>query len=448
MTACDLLITRARVLTCNSAGEAFPEGWVAVRGGRILALGGPGEPAPRDAAARIDAAGRILMPGLVNAHTHLPMTLFRGLADDLPLERWLNDYIFPAERMMLDPETVQAGALLALAELALSGTTTCGEGYFHADAVAEAVLASGLRAVIGQGVIDHPAPGVPDPAGNLAAARAFCDRWRGRSPRIHPSVFCHAPYTCSAKTLAGAKRLCAERDLLFQIHAAESRLEREQSLQRHEVTPIAFLERAGVLDERTLLHHAVWVDEADLALIARSGCAVSHNPESNLKLASGIAPLPEMLARGIPVGLGTDGSASNNDLDLFGAMDLAAKIHKAARLDPTAVSAAQALDLATRGGARALGLASDIGSIEPGKLADLVLLETRSPHMTPLHDPVSAVVYAARGADVHTVWVGGRRIVEGGRLLSFDAAAAMARVEEAACRLRRRLPPLGRSRRS
>ncbi|MEJ5360167.1 MAG: amidohydrolase [Desulfobacterales bacterium] len=447
MTACDLLITRARVLTCDAAGQVIPEGWVAVQGGRILALGGTAETAPADTAERLDAAGRILLPGLVNAHTHLPMTLFRGLADDLPLERWLHDFIFPAERLIIDPETVYAGALLGCAELALSGTTSCCDGYFFADAVAEAVLASGLRAVIGQGVIDHPAPGVPDPAGNLAAAEAFCDRWQGRSPRIHPSVFCHAPYSCSAETLSGAKRLCRERGLLFQVHAAETRRERQESLERHGLTPIAFLDRAGVLDGKTLLHHAVWVDEADLTVIAGSGSAVSHNPESNLKLASGIAPLPEMLARGIPVGLGTDGSASNNDLDLFGAMDLAAKIHKAARLDPTAVSAAQALALATRGGARALGLAAEIGSIEPGKLADLVLLETRLPHLTPLHDPVSAVVYAARGADVHTVLVGGRRIVEGGRLLSFDLAAAMARVEETAGRIRRRLP-LRRSRRS
>ena len=441
MTTCDLLIEGAWVLTCNPAMEVIPAGWVAVKAGRVLALGRPGEERPREAAERIDAAGAILLPGLVNAHTHLPMTLFRGLADDLPLERWLNDFIFPAERLILDPETVHAAALLALAELALSGTTTCCDGYFHADAVAEAVLASGLRAVVGQGVIDGPAPGVPDPSQNLAAAEAFCDRWEGRSPRVRPSVFCHAPYTCSEKTLAGAKRLCAARGLLFQTHAAETRREREECLARHGLTPIGLLERAGVLDEGSLLHHAVWADGGDLEILARRGSAVSHNPESNLKLAAGIAPLPEMLSRRIPVGLGTDGSASNNDLDLFGAMDLAAKVHKAARLDPTAVSAAEILRLATRQGARAIGMEAEIGAIEPGKQADLVLLETRAPHLTPLHDPVSAVVYAARGADVRTVIVGGRRVVENGRVLSFDPAPAVARVEEAAARLRRLLAP-------
>ncbi len=439
MTACDLLIESAWVLTCNPAMEVIPGGWVAVRGGRIQALGRPGEERPGEAAERIDAAGRILLPGLVNAHTHLPMTLFRGLADDLPLERWLNEFIFPAERLLLDPETVHAAALLALAELALSGTTTCCDGYFHADAVAEAVLASGLRAVVGQGVIDAPAPGVPDPSRNLDAAESFCDRWEGRSPRLRPSIFCHAPYTCSERTLAAAKRLCAERGLLFQTHAAETRREREACLASHGLSPIGLLERAGVLDERSLLHHAVWVDEGDLDTLARRGAAVSHNPESNLKLASGIAPLPAMISRGIPVGLGTDGSASNNDLDLFGAMDLAAKIHKAAQLDPEAVSAAEILRLATRQGARAIGLETEVGSIEPGKQADLVLLETRAPHLTPLHDPVSAVVYAARGSDVRTVIVAGRRIVEAGRIVSFDPAPAAARVEEAAARLRRLL---------
>jgi 5-methylthioadenosine/S-adenosylhomocysteine deaminase len=369
------------------------------------------------------------MPGLVNTHTHLPMTLFRGLADDLPLDVWLNDHIFPAERATITPASVRWATLLACAEAALSGTTTCCDGYFHEEAVAAAVEEFGLRAVLGQGVIDFPAPGVPDPAENLRAARAFAAAWRSRSGIVIPSVFCHSPTTCSAETLIGAKRLCDEMGLLFQIHAAETRRERDEVQATRGLSPIGWLDRIGLLDARTLLVHCVWVDAADIALIAARGAKVSHNPESNLKLGSGIAPVAAMLAAGVCVGLGTDGAASNNDLDLLGAMSLAAKLHKVERMDPAAVPAEAAIRMATIEGARALGLEQQIGSLETGKQADLILIDTRRPHLTPLHQPASAVVYAAGPADVDTVLVAGRVLVRAGRLLAVDLEEVMDRVE-------------------
>jgi 5-methylthioadenosine/S-adenosylhomocysteine deaminase len=437
----DLLIHNGTILTCNPAFEIIAGGWVGVRGGTIAAIGQAGSlplPTARDL---IDARGGIVMPGLVNTHTHLPMTLFRGLADDLPLMAWLNEHIFPAEQAVITPESVRWGTLLACAEMALSGTTTCCDGYFHEQAAAEAVQHVGLRAVLGQGVIDFPAPGVLDPAENIRAAREFAGAWIGRTATITPSVFCHSPTTCSEQTLVAAKQLCRELGLLFQVHAAETRWERDHVQAARGLSPIGWLDRIGVLDPHTLLVHCVWVDAADIALIAERGATVSHNPESNLKLGAGIAPVAAMLAAGIPVGLGTDGCASNNDLDLLAAMDLAAKLHKVDRMDPTVISAERAIRMATSEGARALGLERKIGSLEPGKQADLIVIDTRQPHLTPMHHPASAVVYAAGGADVETVLVAGRALVRNRRLLTVDLEEAMARVESIAARCRRASSP-------
>jgi 5-methylthioadenosine/S-adenosylhomocysteine deaminase len=421
----DTLIHNAILVTCNPAFDILSGGWIGVSGGRIQALGAqarPGLPAARQA---IDAQGGIVMPGLVNTHTHLPMTLFRGLADDLPLATWLEDRIFPAERAAIRPESVRAGTLLACMESALSGTTTCCDGYFHAAVVAETVDHVGLRAVLAQGLIDHPAPGVPDPGQNLSVARQFCRDWLGRSEKIRPSVFCHSPVTCSKDTLVNAKRLCDEFGLLFQIHVAETRGENEHIRSAQGVSPIAYLDRLGVLDERTLLAHCVWVDDADIAVIARRGARVSHNPESNMKLASGVAPVVQMLSAGITVGLGTDGCASNNDLDLFGAMDMTAKLHKVRRLDPTVLPAEAVIRMATIDGARALGLEREIGSLEAGKQADIIILNTRAPHLTPMHHPASAIVYAAKGSDVQTVMLAGRLLVVDRTVPSLDVEAIM-----------------------
>jgi 5-methylthioadenosine/S-adenosylhomocysteine deaminase len=286
--------------------------------------------------------------------------------------------------------------------------------------------------VLAQGVIDHPAPGVPDPRRNLDCARRFCRDWLGRTETIQPSVFCHSPATCSLETLLKAKQLCDEHGLLFQIHAAETREEAAHFRSVAGLSPIAFLDRAGLLDQRTLLAHGVWLDDADIALIADRKASVSHNPESNMKLASGTAPVARLLAAGVCVGLGSDGCASNNDMDLFFAMDLAAKLQKVVCCDPTVLPVRTAIRMATSEAARALGLDRQIGSLEPGKQADLILIDTRAPHLTPMRQPASAVVYAAKGSDVHTVMVAGRLLLQDRRLQTLDIERIMREVNRLA----------------
>jgi 5-methylthioadenosine/S-adenosylhomocysteine deaminase len=423
MESVDCLITNGAVMTMDAAGTIIDGGAVAVRDGRIVDLG-PAEQLRRwPAGQSLDARGGIIMPGLVNAHTHLPMSLFRGLADDLPLAQWLNEYIFPAEAVHVTPESVALGARLSMAEMLLGGTTTCCDGYFLAHQIAEAVQTVGLRAVLGQGVIDFPAPGVPDPKGNVEAAEAFVQAWRARSPLIRPSIFCHAPYTCSADTLQAAKLAADKLGVLFQIHVAETRSEARMCRETHGCSPIQYLDRLGLLNRQTLLVHAVWVDETDMQIIASRGAGVAHCPESNMKLASGIAPVPDMLAAGVTVALGTDGCASNNDLDLWSEMDAAAKLHKVHRLDPTVMDADTVLRMATIEGARALGLDREIGSLEVGKEADLIVIDTCQPHLAPIYHPRSHLVYAVHAADVRHVMIAGRPVVRDRQLMTIDRDA-------------------------
>ena len=423
MEKVDCLIRNGTLLTMDAADTSIDSGCVAVKNGRIVELGSDEPLQSRPAKETLDARGGIIMPGLINAHTHLPMSLFRGLADDLPLEQWLNEHIFPAEAAHITPESVALGARLSLAEMLLSGTTTCCDGYFLANWVAEAVEEVGLRAVLGQGVIDFPAPGVPDPKENIPVAKAFVQKWQGRSPRIHPSIFCHAPYTCSAETLRLAKQAADELGVLFQIHVAETRSEARICRKTHGCSPIQYLDRLSLLNRRTLLMHAVWVDETDIRIIARQAACVAHCPESNMKLASGIAPVPDMLTAGVTVALGTDGCASNNDLDLWAEMDAAAKLHKVHRLDSTVMDAGTVLRMATIEGARALGLDREIGTLEIGKQADLIVIDTNQPHLTPMYHPRSHLVYAVHAADVRHVLIAGRPVVRDRQLQTIDGDA-------------------------
>jgi 5-methylthioadenosine/S-adenosylhomocysteine deaminase len=425
----EIVVYNGTVVTVNDRFEVIENGLICTDADRIVRV----EPLTDEkdlpeAKTVIDAGGGLILPGLVNAHTHSPMTLLRGLAEDLPLQEWLNDHIFPAEAAHMTAANVSIGTTLACAEMMLSGTTTCCDGYFLEEAVAESVAACGLRAVLGQGVIDFPAPGIPDPKENIAVARRFTESWTGRDMRIRPSVFCHSPYTCSTETLKSAKKLAQKQGLLFQIHAAETRDEHDRIRAQHGTTPIGYLDRLGLIDAATLLVHAVWVDENDMAVVADRGAAVAHCPESNMKLGAGIAPLTGLLAAGIAVGLGTDGCASNNTLDLFQTMDITAKLHKVRDMQPTAADAQTVLTLATRGGARAIGMEDDIGSLEAGKKADLIVIDTRQPHLVPMYHPVSHVVYAAKGSDVTTVIVDGHLLVRDRQLLHLDLGEIMARV--------------------
>lgn len=415
----DTLIFNGIAITVNPDFEIIDPAVIGVRDGRIAFVRAQPEPLP-EANERVNANGGIVIPGLINSHTHLPMTLFRGLADDLPLDRWLNEHIFPAESRHIHKESVISGTLLACAEMLLSGTTTCCDGYFLEDHVAEAVEMAGIRAVLGQGVIDFPAPGVPDPLKNMETALEFIQKWSDRTGRITPSIFCHSPYTCSEKTLVAAKTATDSKGLLFQIHAAETRGERDCMLKETGRTPIRYLNDIGVLNEKTLIVHGVWLTDADMDIIASRNSPVSHNPQSNMKLASGIAPVISMLQKAIPVALGTDGSASNNTLDLFKEMSVAAKLHKAQTLDPTATDARTVFRMATIEGAKALGLDRSVGSLEPGKLADVVIVGTDSPHFMPMYDPVSHLIYVAQGSDVRDVMIGGKWVVRNRKVVTLD----------------------------
>ncbi len=416
-------------------GSFIEDGFLAIAGSRITALGPmAGLDAARAAQRVIDGRGRLAIPGLVNGHGHAPMTLFRGLADDLPLMAWLTEHIFPAEARAVNPEMAYWCAKLAAAEMLLAGTTCTADGYFCEDAVARAFLEAGLRALPAQGVIDFPAPGVPDPKDNIGAAARFIDAWRNRSELVTPGVFCHSPYTCSAATLTGAKEMARAKKAPFFIHLAETGGEVERCRAEHGKSPARYLADLGLLDRETVCIHGVWLDAADTELLAAHDAAVVLCPESNMKLASGVPPADRLLARGLRVGLGTDGAASNNDLDLFAEMATCARLLKATRLDPTVLPANQALWMATGGGAAALGLGHEIGTLEPGKKADIVLLDLDVPHLTPFHGP-DLLVYAARGSDTDTVLVNGRIVVEKGKLLTFDLAETMARVGELAAGL-------------
>lgn len=416
----DIVIRNGTAVTVNPAFDIIEDAIVAIKDGRIV-YAGPALKAP-DMRPRetLDAGGGLILPGLVNAHTHLPMSLFRGLADDLPLSEWLDGHIFPAEQLHIRPETVRTGTLLSVAEMLLSGTTTCCDGYFFEDAVAEAVESTGFRAVLGQGIIDFPAPGVPDPEKNIETALGFVRKWKGRSPLIYPSIFCHSIYTCSKETLTRAKQTAIAEGVLFQIHLAETENESEQAGLAAGLTPVAYADRLGLLDANTLAAHCVWTDQEDIAILAGRKIGISHNPESNMKLASGVAPVPAQIRAGIAVGLGTDGCASNNNLDMFAEMDTAAKFHKVRTLDPTVMDAKTVIRMATIEGAHAVGLDRITGSIEPGKAADLIVIDIRKPHLTPLFHPESHIVYAVQGSDVRHVMVAGNLLVRDRRLTCLD----------------------------
>jgi len=425
----DTIIHNGTVVTVNADFDIIKNGWVGIKDGVIEQVGvkPADDPLPK-AKESINARQGIIMPGLVNTHTHLPMTLFRGLADDLPLLVWLNDYIFPSEEQYLNPDSVKMGAALACAEMIRSGTTTFCDGYFFEDDVASSVYSSGLRAVLGQGVIDFPAPGVPNPSENIKIAVAFTEKWQGVSPLITPSIFCHSPYTCSFETLKKSKDAASSKGLLFQIHAAETQTEWDQIQSKHQVTPIQYLDHVGILDQDTLLVHTIWVDDGDIDIIAKHGAKVSHNPSSNMKLASGIAPVVDLLKSGITVGLGTDGCASNNNLDLFQEMDLMAKLHKVKTLDPTVMDARMILKMATINGAKAIGLDDKIGSLEVGKSADLITIDTEKPHLVPMYNPVSHIAYTVQGPDVRDVIVEGKALMRNRTLMTIDLEDILERV--------------------
>jgi len=426
----DILITNGLVVTMDSENRLIPNGAVAISGDRIAEIGPMTGFRDCEAVKIIDAHGGIIMPGLVNTHTHAAMTCFRGLADDMELMTWLHEHIFPAEAK-LDHQKVHAGALLACAEMILSGTTCFADMYLFEDAVAEAAKAAGIRAVVGEVLYDFPSPCYGPIDQGFAYTENLIEKWKN-DPLITIAVEPHSPYLCAPELLVRAAELSESHNIPLIIHVAETESEVATIKERYGKSPIAHLASMGVLSPRLLACHCVKVTEADMELLAAFHVKVSHNPESNMKLASGIAPVPRLLKAGVCVGLGTDGPTSNNNLDMFSEMDTAAKIHKVNAMDPTVMPAQTVLKMATIDAAKALGLSAVTGSLETGKQADVIVVDTRKPHLTPMYNVYSHLVYAAGGHDVSASVIGGRIVMENRRIKTLDIEKLMHDVRQIA----------------
>ena len=422
-----LVITGGTVVTVDGARHVFNPGAIAIDGADILAVGPAADIAARyRGAEQINASGSVVIPGLINTHTHAPMVMYRGLADDLPLQDWLTKYIFPAEAKTVSREMVRVGTQLAAVEMIQSGTTAYADMYYFEEEIARATKAAGLRGVLGQTLIDFPVADAKTFDEGLARAEAFIKEFAA-DDLIVPAVAPHAPYTVSGEHLKAARALATKYSVPYIIHLAETKTEVSDMQKAHGgMTPVAYLDSLGALGPRTLAAHVVWATPEDIAILKARQVAVSHNPESNMKLASGVAPVPALLAAGVTVGLGTDGAASNNDLDMFEAMRMAAFLHKVQSTDPQVIPAATALEMATINGAKALGLETKIGSLEAGKKADVVVVSMSSARQTPLYDPISHLVYATRGDDVRTVVVNGKVLMRDRRLTTLNEAAVIA----------------------
>ncbi|MGD9876719.1 amidohydrolase [Desulfococcus sp.] len=430
----DILITGGLVLTMDDEDRTIPDGAVAVSGDIIAAVDDAAGFEGWRVDRTVDARGGIIMPGLVNVHTHAAMTCFRGLADDLPLMTWLNDHIFPAEAT-LNREKVATGTALACAEMILSGTTCFCDMYLFEDAVAETARRAGMRAVVGEVLFDFPSPAYGPLRKGFEKTQALIDQWR-KDPLIRIAVEPHSPYLCAPDLLKKAGDTALKNDCLLVTHLSETRNEVDQIQKTYGRTPIAHMAELGLLGPHLLACHCVVLTASDRTLLARYDVKVAHNPESNMKLASGIAPIPQLLDAGVCVGLGTDGCSSNNDLDMLLEMDTAAKLHKVANLDPTVMDARTVLRMATIEGARALGLDGITGSLAPGKQADVIIVDTEKPHLQPMFQPTSHLVYAARGSDVAFVMIAGRVVMENGAVFTIDVDRAIREVNRIARGLR------------
>jgi len=430
------LILGGTVLTMEPGSQPIPNGAVAIAGGRIAAVG-PAEEllelAPTSEV--INATDCLILPGLINTHTHLAMTLVRGIADDIPLRPWLEKHIWPTEKKFMTADAARIGTRLAAAESLLAGVTTAADMYFFSADVADELASAGMRAVVAETLMDLPTPAGDSPGQILAAQRAMIERFADH-PLIMPAVACHAPYSVSAANFVAEAELAEEHGIPMLVHLAETRWEVEKLLEEKGMSPVAYLADLGVLSERTVAAHCVHVSPEDIEILAELEVGVAHNPISNLKLASGVAPVPAMLGQGVKLGLGTDGAASNNTLDLLRDLQLAALLHKGVSGDPTVLPARTMLELATSGGARVLGLEGRVGVLREGHDADLICVTTDAANATPVYDPYSHLVCAARAADVRHVFVQGRPLVRDRHLETLDLERIRAQALEVADRIR------------
>jgi 5-methylthioadenosine/S-adenosylhomocysteine deaminase len=416
----DYIINADYILPMDEGLTVIRDGSIAVKGNRILKAGSSKEISHHFASkVTIDGKHKAVFPGLINTHTHAAMVYFRGIADDQPLKEWLEHHIWPAENRWLSPEFISDAIELACLEMLKGGITAYNDMYFYEDAAAETTKRIGMRAVLGAGILDFPTKSARTTDEYFLNAESFIKNWKGDN-LITPCIAPHALYTCGPETLKKARRVADAHDIPIHIHLSETRWEKEQIRNKYNMMPVLYLESLGFLDERVLAAHCVWLTDHEIEILHKRNAGVSHCIESNLKLASGISPVVKMLKAGVKVTFGTDGAASNNDLNVLSEMSTAAKLHKAVSEDPTALDAKTALLMATRWGAEVLGLGKVTGSIEEGKAADLVMVNLNKPHLIPLYNIYSHIVYAMRSSDVEMVMVDGKVIVNDGKLMTAD----------------------------
>ena len=421
--AADILVSGGTVVTMNGSREVIDDGAIAIKDDKIVFVGTRTQAASQVRAKRtIDARGKAVIPGLINTHTHVPMTLFRGISDDLDLNDWLTKYIFPAEAKNVDEKFVRAGTRLGLAEMIRGGTTTYCDMYYFEDAIADETAKAGVRGVLGETLIDFPAPDNKKWSEATAYAEKFVKKWQGNS-LIVPAIAPHAPYTVSEEHLKESKSLADKLNAPLVMHLAEAQSETDYVMKNKGMRSIEYVEKIGFLSDRLIAAHVIQANEKEIGILKKYGVGIAHNPQSNMKLAAGIAPIPIMLKNDLPVGLGTDGAASNNDLSLWEEMDTAAKLHKIASGDPKVVSAEQAFEMATIRGARAVHLEKIIGSLESGKRADIVIVDIDGLHQTPLYNFYSHLVYATKASDVRTVLIDGKVIMINKSLITLNESA-------------------------
>ena len=437
----DLLISSGTVVTMDAQRRVIYDGAVAVDGGRIVAVGPRAEIIKNYTAREIvNARGQAVIPGLINGHTHVPMVLFRGIADDLDLDKWLTQYIFPAEAKNVTEDFVRVGTQLGLSEMIRGGTTTYCDMYYFEDAIADETAKAGVRGVLGETIIDFPVADNKTHEQAMAYAERFVKKWQGHA-LITPALAPHAPYTVSAEHLKAVHALSDKLNAPIVIHIAETQKEVTDSQRDKGASPIQYLAGLGFLNDRVIAAHVVFPEEGGLATLKQYGVGIVHNPQSNMKLASGVAPVPEMLRENLRLGLGTDGAASNNDLNMWEEMDTAAKLHKLISRDPKVVTAEEAFMMATSGGARALHLEKEIGSLEVGKRADLVLVNLDELNQTPLYNIYSALVYSTKANDVRSVIIEGKFVMRHRRLLTLDETAIKRRAQAYRAQISRSLLP-------
>ncbi|MBW2637860.1 MAG: amidohydrolase [Deltaproteobacteria bacterium] len=441
MEEVDILISGGTILTLDEKETKIEEGALAIKGDTIAAVGNSKElEVLYKGGTAIDARGCLAIPGLINGHTHAAMTCFRGLADDLELMDWLNNYIFPAEAKNVNEELAYWGSLLACAEMIRSGTTTFCDMYIFEDETAKAAKKAGMRCLLGEVLFDFPSPNSKSPAEGLDYTKRLIETWKA-DPLVNIVVEPHSLYTCSPSLLRDSKALAENYGVPLATHLLENRGEVEQLRDRLGKKATIFLRDMGLLDDHFIAFHCVCMDDEDIRLFRDHGAKIVHNPESNMKLASGVAPVTRMLDHGVTVGLGTDGCASNNNLDMMQEMDAAAKLHKVFTMDPTVMDARTVLKMATAEGAGALGMESEIGTLRPGMKADIVIVDLNQPHLTPMYDEYSTLVYSANGSDVRTSIINGRIVMDNRKLLTINEKQAMAKVKEISERVKMGMGP-------